>query len=225
MKQIIAMGGGGFGGETSNHKIDQYVLKLTQKAHPKICFLPQASAEDQNYIVRFFETYTKLQAEPSWVSLFGCVKERWREHLLQQDVIYVGGGNTKSMMALWQVWGVDQVLSEAYERGVIMTGISAGGICWFEEGITDSVWPLGVVKALGFLKGSFCPHFDSESERPDAYRQKLKMQEVLPGLALEDKVAAHFIDGKLHSLISEIAGKKAVELSLDQETVLPVSCL
>lgn len=220
MKHIVAMGGGGFGGETSNHKIDEYVLKLTQKSRPKVCFLPQASAEDQNYIVRFFDTYNKLGAEPSWISLFGRVKEGWKEQLLAQDVIYVGGGNTKSMIALWKAWGLDQFLQQAYEKGIIMTGISAGGICWFEQGITDSVWPLGTIDALGFLEGSFCPHFDSEGERQEVYRNKVNSGVVKPGLALEDKVAAYFIDGQLHQIIAEIEGKKAIQLKKGQEEIL-----
>lgn len=220
MKQVIAMGGGGFGGETSNHKLDRYVLGLTKKQRPRVCFLPQASAEDQGYIIKFFDTYTKLGAEPSWISLFGRVENTWRQKLLEQDVIYVGGGNTKSMMALWQTWGMDQVLREAYDKGIIMTGISAGGICWFEEGVTDSVWPLGTVKTLGFLEGSFCPHFDSEPERPPFYREKVAKGEILPGLALEDKVAAHFIDGQLHAIIAEVEGKKAYQLEANQQKVI-----
>jgi len=102
---------------------------------------------------------------PSWTSLFGIVKPGWREHLLAQDIIYVGGGNTRSMICLWREWGADEVLREAYEAGILLCGVSAGAICWFEQGVTDSVWPLGVLPCLGLLPGSCCPHYDSEAER------------------------------------------------------------
>ena len=108
----------------------------------------------------------------------------WKEKLLSADVIYVGGGNTKSLMALWRDWGVDKVLKQAYENGTIMCGSSAGGICWFEQGCTDSIWPLGVVNALGFLNGSFCPHLDTEKERDGRYTTLVNNQDILAGIAL-----------------------------------------
>ena len=137
MKQIIAIGGGGFGHYAST-LLNQYILKQAGKPSPKICFLPQASAESKDYIVNFYETFSRLGAQPSWISLFGRVEPSWEEHLLSQDIIYVGGGNTRSMLALWREWGIDAVLREAYERGIILSGTSAGAICWFEQGITDS---------------------------------------------------------------------------------------
>src|SRR3990167_9390760 len=162
MKQIIAIGGGGFGRAERDLKIEKYLLSQTKKTCPKICFLPQASHESEEYIVKFFETFIQLQAEPSYISLFGRVKASWKQHLLNQEVIYVGGGNTKSMLALWRAWNLDDVLLEAYHQGTILSGVSAGAICWFEQGITDSVWPLGTIEGLGLIEGSVCPHFDSE---------------------------------------------------------------
>ena len=119
LKQIIVMGGGWFAKGNSEAKIEKYILEQAQKDKPKVCFLPQASCESREYIVKFFEVFTELGAEPSWVSLFGRVTDAWKQHLLNQDIIYVGGGNTKSMLALWKAWGVDQVLREAYEKGII----------------------------------------------------------------------------------------------------------
>ncbi len=224
MKQIIAMGGGWFIKGTSEAKIEKYILAQTKKEHPKVCYLPQASCESREHIVKFYEIFLKLGAQPCWVSLFGRVENTWKQHLLEQDVIYVGGGNTKSMLALWQPWGMDKILREAYDKGIVLAGVSAGGICWFEEGVTDSVWPLGTLKALGFLEGSMCPHFDTEPERQPAYRQKVKSGEIKPGIALEDNTAAHYIDGKLHQVISEVEGKKAFKLNAqNEEIIMPVN--
>lgn len=218
MKQIIAMGGGGFTKKDSTFALEKYILAQTNKKDPKICFLPQASNESHAYILDFFETFITLGAHPSWISLFGSVEDSWKEKILQADVVYVGGGNTKSMIALWKAWGVDHILRQAYDNGVVMAGLSAGMICWFEQGITDSVWPLGVVEGLGFLSGSGCPHFDSEVERQEVYKSLAASGKVSPGLALEDHVAAYFIDGVLHKLITEVPGKKAYRITaLGQE--------
>jgi dipeptidase E len=208
-KQIIVSGGGGFARKNSSHAFERYIIAQTQKENPRICFLPQASNEDVGYVLNFTETFHALGARPEWVSLFGRVEDSWKDKLLNADIIYVGGGNTKSMIALWKAWGVDEILRQAYHKGIVMAGVSAGMICWFEQGITDSVWPLGVVEGLGFLKGSCCPHFDSEVERQEVYLGKVKAGDVIPGIALEDDTAAHFIDGILHAIITDKANKKA----------------
>lgn len=225
MKQIIAMGGGGFTTqETSQEKhygLERYLLKqCNNKPSPNICFLGQASAEDKGYTLLFYRTFLELKAEPSHVSLFGRVENHWKQQLLDQDIIYVGGGNTKSMLAIWREWGLDKVLSEAYDKGIILSGLSAGALCWFEECITDSVWPLGALKGLGFLKGSCCPHYDGEPERRPAYQSKVRAHEVMPGIALEDGVAAHYVDGKLKTIFSELPGKNAYQVTSTGEMIL-----
>lgn len=216
-KQIVAIGGGGFGRQDNDMKFEQYLLSLV-KPKPSVLFLPQASKEDPNYINRFYETFTHLPAKPSHLSLFGRVKDNWQAQLLTQDIIYVGGGNTKSMMALWKAWGLDTLLKQAYEQGTVLCGVSAGAICWFEQGITDSVWPLGVVDGLGFLANSFCPHYDSEPERQQAYPEQLSNKRITPGYALEDYTAAHFINGKLKRIISTKADKKAFYIGNNEQT-------
>lgn len=225
MKQIIAMGGGGFTDEQSNLKIEHYLVKQTKKKNPKVCFLPQASAESQEYIVKFYQTFSNLEAKASWISLFGNVKSGWEEHLLKQDLIYVGGGNTRSMLALWREWGMVEVLLEAYEKGIILSGISAGAICWFEQGITNSVWPLGVLDCLGVIPGSCCPHYDIEPERKPTYLKKVKNKEIIPGIALNNNIAAHYIDGQLKYVLTELDGRKAFRVSLLSEEELEISQL
>ncbi len=220
MKQIFAIGGGGFSSPRTDLKLEKHLLTLSEASKPKVCFLPQASNEAQNYVVKFYEVFCKLGADPSWLSLFGNVEDGWKEKLLSQDIIYVGGGNTRSMMALWKEWGVDLILRKAYEKGVIMAGVSAGAICWFEQGITDSVWPLGIVEALGFLTGSCCPHFDTEKERQEVYRQNIAKNRIKPGIALEDWTAAHYIDGELYQTVMVKDQKNAILIKKETEEVL-----
>lgn len=228
MQQIIAIGGGTFGGiefgatQTENTKMERYLIEQTQQQNPKVCFLPQASVEDKSYVVRFYETFSWLGAKPSWISLFGRVEKTWKEKLLAQDLIFVGGGNTRSMLALWREWGLDQVLKEAYQQGTVLAGVSAGAICWFEECITDSVWPLGALKGLGFLKGSCCPHYDSEPERRPTFLSKVKAGEVIPGIALEDNTGAHYVAGTLKTVVSTKENKKAYLVSSQGEDNIPV---
>lgn len=220
-QQIIAHGGGSF----TSLIMEKYILAQTDNPKPRICLLPQASSESQEYVVRFYETFCALGAKPSWVSLFGRVDGGWKEKLLNQDIIYVGGGNTKSMLALWREWGVDDVLKEAYSKGIVLAGVSAGAICWFEHGITDSVWPIGTVKALGFLPGTLCPHFDSEPERQEVFRNLVKTQHLPPGIALADHTALHYINGTLHRALSAQSDKKIIDIARDQERALEIELI
>lgn len=220
MKQIIAIGGGGFGRETTDFKLEKYLLSQTKKNQPKVCFLPQASHEDAEYIVRFLDAFLKLGAIPSWISLFGRVDPLWKQHLLNQDLIYVGGGNTKSMIAIWKGWELDQALFDAYNKGIILAGVSAGAICWFEQGITDSIYPLGIINGLNILPGSFCPHFDSEKERQDFFKNKVNSKEIVEGVALDDYTAAHYINGKLSYVIKTMMDKKAY--SIQENNVIEI---
>lgn len=200
-KQIIAIGGGGFGRSTDDLRMEQYLIDQVDADRPRVGFLPQATAESQAYINNYYEAFTKLGAVPSWTSLFGIVKPGWREHLLAQDIIYVGGGNTRSMICLWREWGADEVLREAHEAGILLCGVSAGAICWFEQGVTDSVWPLGVLPCLGLLPGSCCPHYDSEAERRPAYQAMTKQADIQSGIAFDDLCMGHYLDGELHRVV------------------------
>ena len=211
MGQIVVLGGGGFSRD-ENPAIDRYILKLTGKPRPKICFLPQASAESQQYVAQFYSAFTALDTRPSWFSLFGEVADGWEERLLDNDVIYVGGGNTRSMLALWREWGVDKILKQAYENGTILAGISAGMLCWFEQGVTDSVKPLGIIPCLGFIEGSGCPHYDSEPMRQPTYTRMVADGTAQAGIAIYDSAAAHYIDGKLHQVVTSKPTAKAFRL-------------
>ena len=137
MRQVIAIGGGGFGRSIGELLIERYIVEQSSKNNPKICFIPTATGDDQGYIDNFYKAFDSLGCETSHINLFKRTIDL-KSHILNQDIIYVGGGNTKSMLAVWSDWGLDTILKEAYEKGIIMSGVSAGAICWFEKGITDS---------------------------------------------------------------------------------------
>ena len=203
MKQIIALGGGGFSMEPDNPLLDQYVLAQTGSPHPKVCFLPTASGDSPDYIVHFYTAYSKLNCQPSHLSLINPHTADLESFLLEQDCIYVGGGNTRSMIALWQGWDLPRILRCAWERGVVLAGVSAGGNCWFEQCTSDSLpGRLIVVPCLGFLPGSFSPHYDGEPQRRPTFHRLLKSGEIKPGYAADNSAALHFV--------GELASPKAV---------------
>lgn len=200
-KQIVCMGGGGF--SRGNLALDKYFLNLTRKKNPKVCFIPTASGDSTSYISIFYEAYIKLGAQVEVLKLFKPIKVDLNEYLNDFDAIYVGGGNTKSMMAVWQFWGLDKALKNAYEKGIICGGLSAGCNAWFEESHSDSTMPNWcVAKGLGVLNGSVCPHFSGEN-RKNSYFQMIKSREILEGFAFDDGSAGHFINGELKTVISE----------------------
>lgn len=210
VKQIIAMGGGGFSMEPDNSALDRYVLEQTGKPRPAVCFLPTAGGDPADYVVKFYAAFTKLDCRPSHLSLFRPPTADLQSFILEKDVIYVGGGNTRSMLALWREWGLDEILREAWNRGVVLAGLSAGAICWFEQGVTDSVpGPLGPLPCLGLLPGSCCPHYDGETERRPAYHRLLSQDEILPGFGVDDGAALHFVGRELKGVVSSRPSARA----------------
>lgn len=213
LKQIIAMGGGGFSMEPDNPLLDLYILAQANVKSPKICFLGTASGDAIGYIEKFYAAFAQFDCQPTHVSFFSRTPDL-RAVLLNQDIIYVGGGNTKSMLAVWREWGADQILAEAYAAGVVLAGLSAGAICWFEQSITDSAGAsLGGLDCLGILAGSACPHYHSEVDRRPDYLALVGAGVVLDGIALDDSVAAHYIDGKLARVVASTAGVSAFQLT------------
>ncbi|WP_419880945.1 Type 1 glutamine amidotransferase-like domain-containing protein [Peribacillus sp. B-H-3] len=203
MRQIIAMGGGGFSMEPENLLLDKYILAQVQNNLPKVCFVPTASGDQTNYIERFYKAYKTLPCQSSHLSLFDPEFTDLESYVLEQDVIYVGGGNTRNMLVLWKEWGLDKALKIAYENGVILAGLSAGSICWFEEGLTDPLnAPLYKLDCLGFLKGSNCPHYDGENKRKPSYHQSILEGKIKEGYAVDDGVALHFINETLSASVS-----------------------
>lgn len=220
-KQIVAMGGGGWGMEPDNPLLDWYIYKLSRKAEPRICFLPTASGDSEEYIARFYQDFVPKPAHLSHLSLFKPPTADLETFVLSQDIIYVGGGNTKNLIALWKEWHLDKILRTAWEKGIILCGLSAGSICWFAEGITDSIpGKLTVLKCLGLLSGSNCPHYDGETERRPAYHQLLSQGSISEGYAADDGVALHFIGDRLTNIISSRSEAKAYYLKIKNDRVI-----
>jgi dipeptidase E len=218
-RQIIALGGGGFAVNPDNLALDRYILAQARSSEPGVVFLPTASGDADPYIVRFYAAYLGLPCRPSHVSFFRRTPDL-RSYLLAQDVIYVGGGNTKSMLAVWREWGVPELLREACEAGIVLAGISAGAICWFAQGITDSFADqLRGLDCLRFLPGSCCPHYRDEVERRPAYHQLLRNGEIAPGWAIDDGAALHFVNGEVHRAVSARHGSTAYRVRVIDGTV------
>ena len=226
-KHIIALGGGGFSEEPDNPLLDLYILAQSAQAKPKICFLPTASGDADSYLLKFYKSFSQYNCTPSHLSLFKPHTADIAGFLLDQDIIFVGGGNTKSMLALWRDWGVDHTLKTAWERGVILAGISAGAICWFEQGATDSIpGKISALPALGFLKGAACPHYDGEPERAKTVPDLVARGVMKPCLAIDNSCAVHFVDDQILECVSSIAGRTARTITPDgQQPALPTRYL
>jgi peptidase E len=205
--RIVALGGGGFSAE--DPVLDDEILRLSGAADPAVCFVPTASGDAEAYVERFLAAYPRERARASVLRLFWREIDDLRGHLLSQDVIYVGGGNTANMLAVWRVHGVDRIMREAWERGILLCGSSAGAICWFQDGLTDSYGGyrrLG--DGLGFLEGGFCPHWDGEPGRQQRYREELAAG-MLDGYAVDDRCALRFEGTELVEAIGSAPGVSA----------------
>jgi dipeptidase E len=226
---IIAIGGGGFLAEPRNYALEKYILDQTGKTRPNVLMIPTARGDDAEYVAKFHAAFGELGATTAHLPFFHRTPDI-RSLVLAQDVIFVGGGNTRSMLAVWREWGLPEVLKEAFDSGIVLGGQSAGAICWFEQGVTDS-WAdrLRPLECMGFLAGSCCPHYDGEAERRPAYHALVARGVLKPGYAIEDAVAAHFRNGRLERVVAKKAGSKAYRVSMDagaiQETPLEVTLL
>jgi dipeptidase E len=207
--QIIAMGGGGFSMEPENPLLDDYVLAQARGSRPRICFLGTASGDAAAYVEKFYRAFAQRGCEPTHLGLFDTPPRDIAGIVARQDVFYVGGGNTRNLVLLWREWGLDRMLRAAWRRGAVMCGLSAGSICWFESGVSDSVAPqLRPIAALGWLRGSHCPHYDGEAERRPAYHRFVKSGALPAGFAADDGAALHFVGRRLHAVVSSRPGAK-----------------
>jgi peptidase E len=228
-RHIVAMGGGGFSQEEDNTLLDDFVLSLTGRDRPRVCFLPTASGDAEGYIERFRLAFPPDRAVASVFPLFSNPGvPDWRAFLLGQDVLYVGGGSTVNLLAVWRVHRIDRFVREAWEEGIVLAGISAGMNCWFESCVTDSL--VGEASALpdglGFLPGSACPHFDSEDQRRPVYTELVASGILPPGVAADDGAALHYVGTELREAVASrpTAGAYRIEAG-GEEVPIPVRCL
>jgi len=209
-KQIIAMGGAALPLELDNLLLVDYFLKQTRKRNPKVCFIGAAHGDADAGRLRFYAGFSQYACRPSHLPLFARTPRDLASFVMEHDAIFVGGGNTRSMLAVWREWELDRHLRAAWDAGIVLGGASAGSICWFEHGLTDSVaGPLTAMQCLGFLPGANCPHYDSEPARRPTF-QRLVLRGALPdGVAADDGVALHYVDTRLFRAVSSRPRAKA----------------
>jgi dipeptidase E len=192
MSHLVAMGGGGFSMEPSDNPLDRYILKLARKRKPKVCFIGTASGDSDSYAEKFLAAFNKV-ARPSVLPLFKRIADP-SAHILAQDIIYVGGGNTANLLAIWRLHGVDVALKRAFNRGTVMAGISAGMNCWHSACSTDSFGLLAPLKdGLGWIPEAACPHFDGEAERRPSLVRWVGGGELPTTHAADDYAAFHYV--------------------------------
>jgi peptidase E len=218
-RHIVALGGGGFSDD--DPLLDDFILDLTGKERPRVVFVPTASGDAAAYVERFYAAFTRRSCEPSHISLFQLPYPAVGEVLSSHDVVYVGGGSTANMLAIWRLHGLDETLRQAWQRGVVLAGISAGALCWFESGVTDSLSPeLAPWRdGLGVLPGSFCPHYSSELNRRPAYHRFVREHRLPPGYATDDFVALHFVGTELAEVVASRPDVAAYRVDADGDAV------
>ena len=197
----------------------RFLAKLSGHERPRALYIGTAGAEDPVAALRVYDRFGRL-GEVSRLEFFPWPPEDLRSVVLHQDLIFVGGGNSANMLAIWRVHGVDELLREALDSGVVLAGSSAGGLCWFESGVTDSFGPqLDQMAYLGFLPGSFCPHYNDEELRRPRYHELMR-DGLAPGFAADAGVGLHFVDSELREVVACDEGSKAYRVELlDGEVV------
>lgn len=224
----ILIAGGGFG-----TVFIRYMAELTGKERPRLCYLPTASADRESGIIRWYENCAPLNvfalSQQSFISSYR-MEESWEDRLLSMDGIVVSGGNTLNQQAIWKIQGIDEVLREAWDRGIVLGGASAGSLCWFEEGTTDSrPQELTKIECLGFLRGSHSPHYDGEAVRRPTYHRLIRSGELKPGYACDNDSGIYFIDNEVSRVVKtrEEASVYYVALEAGQiiETELPAEMI
>jgi dipeptidase E len=212
-KAIVAIGGGNIR-TRGTAPIDREIIRLSGKKNPKLLFVPTASSDSEvywNHVREYFGGYLKCKTSVLFLIKERPSREEIRGKILSADIIYVGGGNTLKMMRLWRRLGIDRLLKHAYAKGTVLCGISAGSICWFESGHSDSMsfynprrWKYINVTGLGFIQGVHCPHYNSETlgiPRRKHFREMIRTIGGL-GIAIENNCAIEFIDGKVYRVIT-----------------------
>ncbi len=212
-RQIVAFGGGGFSMEAGNPLLDDHVLGLaaaTGGARPKVCFLPTASGDADHYVVRFYRHFAASRCEPSHVSLFrrDCGTDDLRGHLLDQDLVYVGGGSVTCLMGVLRAHRLDEALRAAWEAGVVLCGLSAGSLCWFKEAMTGYHGHSRPIEGLGLIPASNAVHYDKEQARRPAYHDAIAGG-MPGGYAVDDGAALHFVGESLARVVSSRPVAKA----------------
>jgi peptidase E len=205
------MGGGGFTMEPTNPLLDDFVLTLTPAREPHVLFLPTASGDTNTQINAFYARFSGRACVPSHVSLFrlGDLDRPLEELVLEQDIVYVGGGSMRNLLALWRAHSLDEPLMQAYRQGTVLAGISAGAMCWFQGGVTCSSGAPEALAGLGLLSGSLTVHADGEPERLPVWLASVRAGELPGGWAADDGVGLLFCGDRLERVVSSRPGAGA----------------
>ena len=228
-RRIIAIGGGGFLMERGPSLLDEYFVRTAGGRRPKVCFISTAAGDPEEMLAKFYQAFSKLGCRPSHLAFFrkqrrGCITlDQIQRGLLAQDALYVGGGNTRSMLAVWREWGLDRILRKAWDAGVLLGGMSAGAICWFKQGASDSVLGPGrssAVSCLGFLPGSCSPHFDGEPRRRGDFRRLIARRELPAGIGIDDGAAVLYRNQAITEVVSSRKGATAYRVARASGTIV-----
>ncbi|HEY1236773.1 MAG TPA: peptidase E [Solirubrobacterales bacterium] len=221
-RRILALGGHDFDRRAGNDAVCDLIVELTESPRPRICLLPTASGDPEDQIARFRRTFAERDCVPDVLTLFrlGENPVDLRETLLRQDAIYAGGGSMLNLAAIWRVHGLDEILRECWQEGILICGQSAGAMIWFEGGITSSRGQPTVAPGLGLLPGSACVHYLSEPLRRRRFLRAIAARELEPGLGLEDQTGAVFEDSELIETISARDGARVRQVEIDGGQVI-----
>jgi dipeptidase E len=228
-RQILAIGGGGLEKSDAPLLLMKYFLGLTGKPKPRVCFMPSASGDAVAEITRWNQVMKGLDCEPRVQKVYiaspkvpSPKAKKFEDELLEADAIFIGGGNALNMLAIWQAHGIDKMLRQAYDRGIVLGGEGAGSVCWFEQALTDSrPGKLTPLNCLGFLKGSNCTDCDVDKSRQPLFQDWIKKGDIKEGFATDRGVGLHFVDDNLHKVVSANASAHAYRVTREGAQELP----
>lgn len=222
--------------EPENPLLDDFILSLARRKPARVCFIPTASADSATYLVKFYRAFSG-RCVPTDLTIFDSPvlprrparTDGLRAFVAAQDVFYVGGGNTANLLAVWRAHGLDRLLARAWRSGAVLAGVSAGMLCWFRDGLTDSFGGFEPLRdGLGLLRGAACPHYDGEPLRPEAFRRMIRKSGA-SGYAADDGAALHFVGTRLREAVSSRPAARAYRVRVRRgrvvETPLPTRFL
>lgn len=222
--------------EPDNPLLDDFILSLSRRKPARVCFVPTASADSATYLVRFYRAFSG-KSIPTDLTIYDppalprrpATTAALKAFVAAQDIFYVGGGSTANLLSLWRTHGLDRLLAQAWRAGAVLAGISAGMLCWFEDGLTDSFGGFEPLEdGLGLLKGAACPHYDSEPLRQEAFRRMIR-RSGRPGYAADDGAALHFVATRLRAVVASRPHARAYRVTVKRgkvvETPLPTRLL
>ncbi len=210
--------------ESDNPLLDRYFLSKTEKNIPKICFIPTASGDSEAFLDKFYTAFKNYNCQPSHLAFFrkptptAIPLSKIEQEIMKQDAIYVGGGNTRSMLAVWREWQLDRILKNAWESGILIAGMSAGAICWFEYGVSDFFCEMGrldPITGLNLVSGSCTPHFDGESNRRSEFHRLVDDRQIPSGIGIDDGAAVFFAGDEIAEVVASKPNAKAYRVKAE----------